>query len=108
VGHHVRFDSTGGALGIDHLEARWDITYHVLNAGGVLPRQNPFNEALVNLPDDGSRLWFLARSGRALFFFPSFVIFPAPEVVADELAQADDLRWWRTRRRKRSRRGGSY
>jgi hypothetical protein len=40
-------------------------------------------EALVNLPDDGSRLWFLARSDRALFFFPSFVIFPA---------QADDSR----------------
>jgi hypothetical protein len=40
-------------------------------------------EALVNLPDDGSRLWFLARPDRALFFFPSFVIFPA---------QADDSR----------------
>jgi hypothetical protein len=53
----------------------------------------------VNLPDDGSRLWFLARPDRALFFFPSFVIFPA---------QADDSRWWRTRRRKWGRRGGGY
>jgi hypothetical protein len=39
---------------------------------------------------------------------PSFVIFPVPEVVADALAQADDSRWWRTRWRKRSRRGGGY
>jgi hypothetical protein len=40
-------------------------------------------EALVNLPDDGSHLEFLTRPDRALFFFPSFVIFSA---------QADDLR----------------
>jgi hypothetical protein len=65
-------------------------------------------EALVNLPDDGSRLWFLARLDRALFFFPYFVIFLVPEVVADELAQADDSRWWRTWRRKQSRQGGGY
>jgi hypothetical protein len=91
---------TGGALGIDHLEARWDIRYHVLNIAAASPGRTPSTlalvpeaaEALVNLPDDGSRLWFLARSDRALFFFPSFVIFPAPKVVADTLAQADDSR----------------
>jgi hypothetical protein len=34
-------DGTGGTLGIDDLEARWDIRYHVLNVS--LPRRNPFN-----------------------------------------------------------------
>jgi hypothetical protein len=84
-------DGASGPLGIDHLEARWDIMYHVLNAGGGLPSGTPSAlapvpkaaEALVNLPDDGSHLWFLARPDRALFFFPSFVIFPV---------QADDSR----------------
>jgi hypothetical protein len=36
-------DGAGSALGIDHIDARWDIRYHVLNAGGGLPRRNPFN-----------------------------------------------------------------
>jgi hypothetical protein len=36
-------DGADGAIGIDHLEARWDMRYHVLNTGGGLPRRNPFN-----------------------------------------------------------------